>query len=89
MILLKKVLSKKIFPLHARVMDFFDTVDEKRHQCAMDNIYNSDDFLKAAYNNEKYYSLMVLGGKEREAYHHALDGLYISTHLNNWCHLFH
>ena len=34
-------------------MAFFDTVDEKNHQCAMDNLYNSDAFFKEAYNHEK------------------------------------
>ena len=52
MILLKKVLSKKIFPLHARVVDFFDTVEGKNYQCASYNIYNSDTFFKEEYNNE-------------------------------------
>ena len=36
----KKHLAKRILPLHARVMEFFDTVEEKHYQCAMYNIYN-------------------------------------------------
>ena len=44
----KYYLAKRMLPLHARVMAIFDTVEEKRHQYAMDNIYNSDTFFKAA-----------------------------------------
>ena len=40
-------------PLDARVMAIFDTVQEKNHQLAMDNLYNSATFFKAAYNHEK------------------------------------
>ena len=47
----KTYLAKRMFPLHARVMDFFDTAEEKNHQCAMYNIYNLDAFFKEAYNN--------------------------------------
>ena len=42
-----------MLPLNYRVMEFFDTVEEKYHQCAMYNLYNSDAFYKAAYNYEK------------------------------------
>ena len=41
-------------------MTLFDTVEEKHHQCAMDNIYKSAEFFNAAYNQEKNYLLMVL-----------------------------
>ena len=59
-------LAKKMLTLHARVMEFFDTVEGKHYECAMDNIYNSDAFIKAAYNYEIEWWLMVLRGKERE-----------------------
>ena len=51
----KKYLTKRLLPLDARVMALFDIVEGKHHQCEMDNIYNSDDFFKAASNNEKNY----------------------------------
>ena len=76
-ILRQIVLDKSMLPLHARVMDFFDTVEEKDHKCAMCNIYNSDEVFKAAYNHEKNYWLMVLQGNEWEASRHIL-------HKINW-----
>ena len=42
-----------MLPLHAKVMDLFDTLREKHHQQAMYNICNSAAFFKAAYNHEK------------------------------------
>ena len=36
----KTYLAKRMLPLHSRVMDFFGTVDEKHHQCAIYNLYN-------------------------------------------------
>ena len=45
--------SKRMLILHDIVMAFFDTVEGKHHQCAMDHLYNSDDFSKATYNHEK------------------------------------
>ena len=51
----KIYLSKRMFSLGARVMDLFDTVEEKHHQCAIYNLCNSDNFFKAAYNHEKIY----------------------------------
>ena len=47
-------LSKSMFPLQARVMPSFNTVEEKYHQCEMYNIYNSGAFSKAVYNHEKH-----------------------------------
>ena len=44
----KIYLSKRMLPLHARVMDFFDIMEVKYHQCEMDNMYNSGTFFKAA-----------------------------------------
>ena len=49
----KTYLAKMMLPLHARVMAFFDTVEEKHHQCAMYNIYNLDSFYKEVYNHDK------------------------------------
>ena len=51
----KKYLAKRMLPLHARVMDIFDTVEEKHHKCTMDNIYNLDAFFKSSYNHEENY----------------------------------
>ena len=56
----KQYLSKRMFSLNARVVEFFDTVEGKHHQCTMDYLYNSDTFFKAAYNHEKNYWLVVL-----------------------------
>ena len=39
--------------LYSRVMDLFDTVERNPHQCAMDDLYKSSAFFKAAYNHEK------------------------------------
>ena len=51
----KTDLAKSFFPFYARVMAFFDTVDEKHHQCVMYHIYNLDAFIKAEYICEKDY----------------------------------
>ena len=51
----KTYLAKSMLPLYDIVMAFFDNVEETHHQCAMDNIYNSAAFFKAAYNHEKHY----------------------------------
>ena len=40
-------------PLHARVMALFDSLKDDHHQCAMDNLYNSAAFCKAAVNHER------------------------------------
>ena len=44
----KTYLAKRMLSLHAIVMAFFDTVEEKHHKCAMNNIYKSDAFFRAA-----------------------------------------
>ena len=49
----KKHLAKILSPLDASFMDLFDAIDGKHQQCAMDNIYNSAIFFKAAYNSGK------------------------------------
>ena len=41
-----------MLPLHARVMKLFDTVEEKHHKPATDNIYKPAAFFKAAYNHD-------------------------------------
>ena len=46
-------LAKRVLPIHARAMAFFENVEEKHYQRAMDNLYNADAFIKAAYNHEK------------------------------------
>ena len=48
----KKYLRQGLLLLHSRVMALFDLVDEDHHQCAMDNVYNSATFCRAAYNHE-------------------------------------
>ena len=44
-----------LMPLFAIVLDFFDIVEEKLDEWAMDNIYNLGAFSKAEYNHEKNY----------------------------------
>ena len=46
-----KYLKKGLSPLHSRVMGLFDSIKDTHHQCAMDNLYNSAAFCKAAYNH--------------------------------------
>ena len=58
----EKYLAQSMLPLNARVMDFFDTMEEIHHQSTMGNLYNSDTIFKAAYNHEKFYRLVVLRG---------------------------
>ena len=48
----KNYLKKGLSPLHPRVMALFDMVPNKHHQCAMDNLYNSTVFHKAAFNHK-------------------------------------
>ena len=48
----QKYLRQGLLPLHSRVMGLFDTVKDTHHQCAMDNLYNSAAFCKAAYNHD-------------------------------------
>ena len=44
--------GKQMLPLHDIVVAFFDTVEGKHHKCSMDNLYNSDAFFKASYNQD-------------------------------------
>ena len=48
-----KYLKQGLSPLHSRVMGLFDSIEDDHHQCAMDNLYNSAAFCKAAYNHKK------------------------------------
>ena len=48
----KKYMKMGLSPLHSRVMYLFDSLEEKHHQCAMDNLYNSASFCRAAVNHE-------------------------------------
>ena len=48
-----KYLKQGLSPLHARVMGLFDSIVDDNHQCAMDNLYNSGAFCKAAYNHRQ------------------------------------
>lgn len=47
----KKYITQGLSPLHSRVMGLFDTVSDTYHHCAMDNLYNSAAFCKAAFNH--------------------------------------
>ena len=49
----KTYLYKSLSPLDSILMSLFDDVEEKQHQCAMDNIYKSEKKFKAYYNHEK------------------------------------
>ena len=42
----KTYLSQSLSPLHAIMMSLFGAVKGKRHQCAMDYLYNSGTFFK-------------------------------------------
>ena len=66
----KIYLAKRVLPPHARVMAFFNTMEEKHHQLAMDNLYKSDDFFTAAYNHEKITDSLCY--KERNESHPAM-----------------
>ena len=46
-------LKQGLLPLYSRVMGLFDSIEDDHHQCAMDNLYNSAAFCKAAYNHKK------------------------------------
>ena len=54
-LLIKTYLDQRMLPLHARVMAYFDTVEVKHYQCAMDDLYHLAEFFKADYNHEKIY----------------------------------
>jgi hypothetical protein len=47
----KKYTKMGLSPLHARVMALFDTMKDKNHRVAMDNLYMSAKFARAAYNH--------------------------------------
>ena len=49
---LKKYLRQGLSLLHSRVMALFDSLEDEHHQCAMDNLYNSATFCRAAHNHE-------------------------------------
>ena len=46
----KTHLSKSMSPLDSGVIALYDTVEGKRHQQTMDNIYNPSNFFKVVYN---------------------------------------
>ena len=49
----RNYLKQGLLPLYSRVMGLFDSIEDDHHQCAMDNLYNSAAFCKAAYNHKK------------------------------------
>lgn len=49
----EKYLKRGLSPLHSRVMALFDVLDDEYHHCAMDNLYNSVQFCRAAFNHAK------------------------------------
>ena len=55
----RKYTSMGLSPLHARVMWLFDSLNDKFHHCAMDNLYNSAAFCKAAFKHG--YQVLVHG----------------------------
>ena len=60
----KKYLKQGLSPLHSRVMALFDGVKDDHHHCAMDNLYNSAAFCKAAYNHPR--KVLVHGVTRKE-----------------------
>ena len=46
-------LKQGLSPLYSRVMGLFDSIEDDRHQCDMDNLYNSAAFCKAVYNHKR------------------------------------
>ena len=57
-------LKQGLLPLHSRVVGLFDLIEDNHHQCAMDNLYNSAAFCKAAYNHKKkvlYHGVTRMG----------------------------
>ena len=48
-----KYLNQGLSPLHSRVMSLFDCLQDCHHHCAMDNLYNSANFCRAAVNHPK------------------------------------
>lgn len=49
----KEYLKLGLSPLHSRVMKLFDSLQDDNHECAMDNLYNSATFCKAAVNHPR------------------------------------
>ena len=47
-----KYLKMKLSPLHSRVMALFDSLTDRNHICAMDNLYNSDNFCRVSFTHE-------------------------------------
>ena len=51
----KTYFDKSLSSIDSILMEFVGTVEMKHHQCALDHLYNSAKFFKAAYNHEKNY----------------------------------
>ena len=49
----RKYLKQGLSPLHSRVMYLFDSLKDDHHHCAMDNLYNSAAFCRAAVNHPR------------------------------------
>ena len=48
-----KYLKEGMSPLHSRVLSLFDALEDDYHHCAMDNLYNSAAFCRAAVNHPR------------------------------------
>ena len=48
----EKWVQMGLAPLHCRLMHMFSRLDDQGHECNMDNLYNSVNFARAAYNLE-------------------------------------
>ena len=48
-----KYLKMKLSPPHSRVMALFDSLTDRNHICAMDNLYNSATFCRVSFTHEK------------------------------------
>ena len=73
----KTHLDKIMLPIHDIVLALIDYVEGKHHECAMDNIYNSAEFFKTAYNHEKTTGLWCYKeGNERHLAMCYTRGIY-------------
>lgn len=54
---LVKYNSIELSPLHARLMNLFNTVTDDCYECGVDNVYMSAKFCRDAYNHPKKFKL--------------------------------
>ena len=53
----KKYIDQGLSPLHARLMFLFDSMEDKYHECGVDNLYMSAKFARDAYMHENKIKL--------------------------------